>query len=312
MAMSSPVEISIVSPVYRAAPIIDKLVEQISHEVSQLTSKFEIILVEDRGPDNSWEKILENCEKYDFVKGIRLAKNCGQQHAMQCGLDASRGEIIITMDCDLQDDPKEIRKLYEKSKEGFDIVVARREERQDSFLKKAVSKLFNNLMSYLTGTEQDSAVANFVLFNRSAVDALSQMNDYNRYYPMMIQWVGFRKAKVDIQHAEREIGKSSYSFRKRISLALDAILAFSDKPLRLTAILGVFVSVLSILAALYLIWSHLMGSSPVAGWTSLAVLVSFFSGIIISLLGMVGLYVGKIFESVKRRPTYIVDTTENL
>ena len=309
--MKDAIEISVVSPVYCAAPIIDKLVARVSEELSKLTSSFEIILVEDRGPDNSWEKIQENCKHFSYVKGIRLAKNSGQQHAMQCGLDASRGEIVITMDCDLQDDPAEFKKLLDKSKEGYDIVVARRKDRQDSLLKKFMSRAFNRLMGYLTGTEQDSAVANFVLFKRKVVDTLAEMNDYNRYYPMMIQWVGFNKAKVDIKHAERDIGGSSYSFKKRISLALDAILAFSDKPLRLTLKFGVLVSILSILVAAILVWVHFTGERNVPGWTSLAVLLSFFSGIIISILGMVGLYVGKTFESVKRRPTYIIDTMEN-
>jgi len=309
--MKDAIEISVVSPVYCAAPIIDKLVERVSEEILKLTPSFEIILVEDRGPDNSWEKIQENCAKFSYVKGIRLAKNSGQQHAMQCGLDASRGDIVITMDCDLQDDPAEFKKLLDKSNEGYDIVVARRKDRQDSFLKKFMSSAFNRLMGYLTGTEQDSAVANFVLFKRNAVDALAEMNDYNRYYPMMIQWVGFNKAKVDIKHAERDIGGSSYSLKKRISLALDAILAFSDKPLRLTLKFGVLMSMLSILVAVILIWIHFTSERVVAGWTSLAVLLSFFSGIIISILGMVGLYVGKTFESVKRRPTYIIDKMEN-
>ena len=309
--MKDTIEISVVSPVYRAAPIIDKLVARVSEELSKLTSSFEIILVEDRGPDNSWEKIQENCKQFSYVKGIRLAKNSGQQHAMQCGLDASHGEIVITMDCDLQDDPAEFKKLLDKSKEGYDIVVARRKDRQDSLLKKFMSRAFNTLMGYLTGTEQDSAVANFVLFKRKVIDALAEMNDYNRYYPMMIQWVGFNKAKVDIKHAERDIGGSSYSFRKRLSLALDAILAFSDKPLRLTLKFGVLISILSIIAAATLVWVHFTSERNVAGWTSLAVLLSFFSGIIISILGMVGLYVGKTFESVKRRPTYIIDTMEN-
>lgn len=309
--MNEDVKISVVSPVYRAAPIIDKLVERISEEVSLLTSNFEIILVEDRSPDDSWHEIQKNCEKHPHLKGIRLARNSGQQHAMQCGLDASTGDIVITMDCDLQDNPAEIKNLLEKSKEGYDIVIARRKNRQDNFLKKLTSKAFNSLMGYLTETEQDSAVANFVLLNRKAVDALAQMNDYNRYYPMMIQWIGFSTAKVDIVHAERDVGGSSYSFKKRASLALDAIVAFSDKPLRLTVKLGIFLSALSIASAGVLIWRYITTDAGVPGWTSLAVLVSFFAGITISVLGMVGLYVGKTFESVKRRPTYIVDTMEN-
>jgi len=310
--MKHPIEISVVSPVYRAADIVDKLVERISEEVSKITPHYEIILVEDRGPDNSWEKIQENCKKHPKLKGIRLSKNCGQQHAMQCGLEASSGAFVITMDCDLQDDPGEIHKLYAKANEGYDIVVARRMDRQDNFLKRFLSNRFNSVLGYLTETEQDSTVANFVVMNRKVVDALTTMGDKNRYYPMMIQWIGFNKTKVDIQHSEREIGGSSYSFAKRLRLAMDVIITFSDKPLRLTIKFGVFVSFLSVVAAITLIGNYFAGSVKVPGWTTLAVLNAFFSGAIISVLGMVGLYVGKTFESVKSRPTYIIDQTENL
>jgi len=309
--MTVPIEISIVSPVYRAAEIVDKLVERIAEEVSKITPDYEIILVEDRGPDNSWEKIQENCKKYPRVKGVRLSKNCGQQYAIQCGLDASVGAEVVVMDCDLQDNPAEIYKLYAKAKEGYDIVVARRLNRKDNFFKKFLSKLFNSILGYLTETEQDSTVANFVLMNRKVVDALKMMGDNNRYYPMMIQWIGFNKVKVDIQHAERDVGGSSYSIRKRLSLAMDVIVTFSDKPLRLTVKLGVFISFLSVIVAFSLIIMHLAYGVDATGWTSLAVTNSFFSGFIIAVLGMVGLYVGKTFEGVKSRPTYIIDETEN-
>lgn len=305
-------KISVVSPVYKAELIIDKLVEQIANELRQLTDDFEIILVEDRGPDKSWEKIQENCLKHNFVKGIRLSKNFGQQHAIQCGLDASKGDYIITMDCDLQDNPKEIQKLLNKLHEGYDIVVARRTKRQDNFFKKFLSKMFNSILGYLTESEQDSSVANFVIMRRGVVDALALLADHNRYYPMMIQWVGFNRTKLDILHAERDVGESSYSFGKRLRLATNAILAFSDKPLRLTIKLGICVSLLAVLIALILIGNYFIGTIKVPGWTTLAVLNTFFSGVIISVLGMVGLYVGKTFESVKGRPTYIIDQMENL
>ncbi len=309
--MSTP-HISIVSPVYRAAPIIDKLVERTSAAISKITPDFEIILVEDCGPDNSWDKIMENCQKYPYVKGLKLSRNFGQQHATQAGLDASTGEYTITIDCDLQDQPEEIIKLYNKAVEGYDIVVASRKERKDDFFKKFLSRSFYSVLGYLTETEQDSSVANFVLYSRKALDAISEMKDHKRYYPMLIQWVGFNTTKVEIEHAEREEGGSSYSFRKRLRLGIDTILTFSDKPLRLSVKFGVFISFFAIVAALILVGLYLVSNISVAGWTSLMVLVTFFSGIIISVLGMVGLYVGRIFEAVKQRPTYIVQKTLNL
>jgi dolichol-phosphate mannosyltransferase len=307
----SEIEISIVSPVYRAESLVDKLVERTMNSVSKLTNNYEIILVEDCGPDNSWKKIQENCTKHSVVKGIKLSRNYGQQHAIQAGLDASKGKYVITMDCDLQDQPEEIEKLLSKAKEGFEIVVASRKNRQDDFFKKFLSRIFYSTLGYLTETKQDRTVANFVCYHRKAVDAMARVKDHNRYYPMLQQLVGFNYAKVEIEHAEREDGKSSYSFGKRLRLAMDTILTFSDKPLRLTVKFGVLLSFLSICAAITMVILYIFSDVKAEGWASLALLLSFFSGIIISVLGMVGLYVGRTFESVKHRPTYIIQEKIN-
>jgi len=310
--VTEQVEISIVSPVYRAEGIVDKLVERIIKAVSKLTDDFEIILIEDCGPDNSWHKIKENCKKYSVVKGIKLSRNYGQQHAIQAGLDVSTGKYVITMDCDLQDQPEEIEKLLSKAKEGYEIVVASRKNRQDDFFKKFVSRVFYSTLGYLTETKQDRTVANFVCYHRKAVEAMARVKDHNRYYPMLQQLVGFNYAKVEIEHAEREDGQSSYSFSKRLRLAMDTILTFSDKPLRLTVKFGVLLSFLSICAAIIMVVLYVFSDVKAEGWASLALLLSFFSGIIISVLGVVGLYVGRTFESVKQRPTYIVHEEINL
>lgn len=309
--MSTEVEISIISPVYRAETIVDQLVERVIDSVSKLTDSYEIILVEDCGADNSWKKIQENCEKHDAVKGIKLSRNYGQQHAIQAGLDISKGKYIVTMDCDLQDQPEEIEKLLLKSKEGFEIVVASRKNRQDDFIKKLFSRIFYSVLGYLTETKQDRTVANFVVYQRKAVDAMARLKDHNRYYPMLQQMIGFNYAKVEIEHAEREDGSSSYSFSKRLRLAMDTILTFSDKPLRLTVKFGVFLSFLSIISAIMMVVLYFFSDVKAEGWASLSLLLSFFSGIIISVLGMVGLYVGRTFESVKQRPTYIIQEQIN-
>ena len=309
--MSDEIEISIVSPVYRAENLVDKLVERIVASVSKLTDSYEIILVEDCGPDNSWKKIQENCKNNSNIKAIKLSRNYGQQYAMQAGLDASKGKFVVTMDCDLQDQPEEIEKLLKKCKDGFDIVVASRKNRQDDAFKKMLSKLFYSVLGYLTETSQDRSIANFVIYKRKVVDAMASLKDYNRYYPMLQQLVGFNYAKVEIEHAKREDGTSSYSFKKRLKLAIDTILTFSDKPLRLTVKFGVFISFLSICAAIVMVVLYIFSDVKADGWASLALLISFFSGAIISVLGMVGLYVGRTFESVKNRPTYIIQEQTN-
>lgn len=304
-------KISVISPVYQAEPIISILVERIQVALRKITDNFEIILIEDYSKDNSWGRIVENCKKFENVKGIKLSRNYGQQHAIQAGLDASSGEYVITMDCDLQDQPEEIYKLYEKTKQGYEIVVASRQNRSDSCIKKFLSKKFYVVLGYMTGTKQDDTVANFVCYHRSVVEAMSKFKDHRRYYPMIQQIVGFRYTKVAVNHASRESGNSSYSIKKRLDLALDTILTFSDKPLRLIIKLGVVLSFLSISSAIILVIVYFTGNFNTPGWASLSLLMSFFSGSIISVLGMIGLYVGKIFESVKNRPTYIIHKKEN-
>jgi dolichol-phosphate mannosyltransferase len=302
--------LSIVSPVYRSESLVAKLVERISAAVESITPDYEIVLVEDCGPDASWERIVEQCQKHPKVVGIKLSRNFGQQYAIQAGLDAARGDWVVIMDCDLQDRPEEIPKLYQKAQEGYEIVLASRKNRKDNFFKKFTSQAFYAVLSYLTDVKHDATVAHFMLLHRKVVNALKQVGDYHRTYPMLVKWVGFRVAKVEIEHAEREDGKSSsYSFKKRLNLAINTILSFSDKPLRLIVNLGLIISVLAVLIALSQIILYFKGGIPVQGWTSLFIAISFFSGLIITTLGIIGLYLGKIFESMKARPTYIISQT---
>ena len=300
--------ISIISPVYGAAALLEELVTRIKKSVSQITEDYEIILVEDHGPDDSWKIIQEICAKDPTVVGIRHSRNFGQQYALNCGLDHARGEWVVTLDCDLQDRPEEIPAMYNKAiNEGFDIILASRQNRQDDFLKKLFSRIFYKILSYLTDTDLDASIANFALYHRKVVDALKSMNDYYRYYPTMIHWIGFKMTKLDIQHASREDGiKSSYNFKKRLTLAFNTIISFSDKPLRLTVKLGLLISLISTIFAILLIILYFLDETSVSGWSSTFASLWFLSGLMITILGMVGIYVGKIFENVKGRPTYIV------
>lgn len=298
--------ISVISPVYGASALLEELIQRIEASVKKITDSYEIILVEDQGPDDSWEIIKNACSTNSKIVGIRHSRNFGQQYALNCGLDHARGEWVVTLDCDLQDRPEEIPAMFKKAQQGYDIVLASRQNRRDDFLKKLYSRAFYRLLSYLTDTYQDASIANYALYNRKVVEALKSMNDYYRYYPTMIQWVGFRLVKMEIQHAEREDGKkSSYNFRKRLRLAFETIISFSDKPLRLTVKLGILISVLSALFALTLVVRYFIIDTDVSGWTSTFLSLWFLSGLMITILGMVGIYVGKIFENVKNRPSYI-------
>lgn len=299
--------ISIVSPVYKAENLIDILISRIQQSVGQITENYEIILVDDHGPDNSWDKIKENALKDERVKGIKLSRNFGQHYAISAGLDQAQGEWVVVMDCDLQDQPEEIIKLYSKSLEGFDIVLARRHDRKDSFLKKLFSKYFYKTLSYLTGTKQDSTIANFGIYHNRVISSICSMRESIRYFPTMVRWVGYKSTSINVEHAERAEGETSYNLSRLINLALDIILAFSDKPIRLTVKAGLIISTMSLIFAFITIFRYLFGNISVLGYTSLITSIWFLSGLIISILGIIGLYVGKTFEGVKARPIYIID-----
>ena len=303
--------LSIVSPVYQAEKIISVLVQRIESAVSKITDDFEIILVEDCGTDNSWNEIEKITAVNPRVIGIKLSKNFGQHYAITAGLDHAKGEWIVVMDCDLQDQPEEIGKLYAKALEGYDVVLARRLKRKDNLFKKLFSVLFYRTLGYLTGSRQDERIANFGIYHRKVIEAVVSMRESIRYFPTMIKWVGFRTASVDVIHDARSEGKTSYNLRKLINLALDIILAFSDKPIRLLIKFGLIVSFFSFIGAIRALTLWFNGEISVLGYTSLIISVWFLSGIIISTLGLVGLYVGKIFEGVKKRPIYIIEKIIN-
>lgn len=305
--------ISVVSPVYRAEKIVPELVARIKTQLEIIAGdSYEIILVEDRGPDNSWAVIKAIGDTDKHVRGIRLSRNFGQHVAITAGLDASRGRYVIVMDCDLQDVPEEIPRLYEKALEGYDYVVASREDRQDNFLKRLSSKGFHWVLSYLTNTPHDARIANYGIYSRKVIDAIISMREQIRYFPTQRLWVGFSKTHIQVKHSSRFEGKTTYNLTKLLNLALDIILAYSDVPLRMIVKLGLIISVFSILGAFaYFIYAIIEGFE-VLGYASIIISIWLFSGLIILFLGVLGLYIGKTFEHVKSRPLYIIDEqTEN-
>lgn len=306
LSLSQPL-FSIVSPVYRSEALVNELVQRIVASVSALTENFEIILVDDRSPDNSWKQILHNTELDKRVRGVRLSRNFGQHKAITAGLTQCRGEWVVVMDCDLQDQPEEIPRLMAKAQQGYDIVFAQRLDRRDTYVKKFFSRAFYRVLSYLTETKQDPTIANFGIYHRKVINAVLAMPESIRYFPTMVRWVGFRSAVQAVEHAERGEGSSTYNFSRLVHLALDIILAYSDKPLRLTVKLGLIISVGAFAMVPITIIRYMMGSIWEPGYTSLIISVWFFSGLLLSVLGMVGLYIGKTFEQVKNRPVFLVD-----
>ncbi|WP_425639482.1 glycosyltransferase family 2 protein [Algoriphagus yeomjeoni] len=297
--------LSIISPVYRAENTLDELVSRIKACVP--VEEFEIILVDDYSPDNSWNKIEELATVHPEIRGIKLSRNFGQHYAITAGLDAAKGDWIVVMDCDLQDRPEEIPNLYQKAQEGFDVVLAKRENRKDGFFKKLSSKIFYRTLAWLTGSKQDESIANFGIYHRKVIKEVIGMRESIRYFPTMVKWVGFKQTTIPVIHAENGDRQSTYGFRKLFNLALDIMLAYSDKPIRLTVKLGLLVALCGFLFALYTLYRYLDGEIIVAGYASLIISIWMLTGFLLITLGMVGLYIGKTFEGVKNRPIYIVE-----
>ncbi len=292
--------------------MVAELVSRIVSAITPISEQFEVVLVNDASPDNSWVEIEKVCANDSRIKGIRLSRNFGQHYAITAGLSFAQGEWVVVMDCDLQDRPEEIPHLYAKAHEGYDAVLAQRTTRQDGLFKRLSSKGFYRLFSYLTDTKQDASVANFGIYNRKVIRAVLEMGDAMRYLPTQIQWVGFKKAYLPVEHAARGEGKSSYNFKRLFKLALETIISFSDKPLRLTVQFGFTITVLSLISALWFFIQWISGNVAVLGYTSIMISIWFLSGVLISLIGIVGLYIGKMFEKVKGRPLFIISETLNV
>jgi dolichol-phosphate mannosyltransferase len=273
---------------------------------------YELIMVEDCGGDGSWELISELASSDSHVKGVKLSRNFGQHHAITAGMDVCTGDWVVVLDCDLQDDPAAIARLWAKAKEGYDVVNARRVGRKDSFLKRVRSKLFHMAFRWLSGLSCDPRVANFRIMSRKVVDAYNTMRETSRALGVQVHWLGYPTASIDVPHASRHDGKTSYTVRKLLALALDIAIAYSSKPLRIAIILGFVIAVCSMGIGLWLLVRYGVLGIPVPGWTSLMVSVWCLGGIIIATLGVIGVYVGKIYDETKRRPIYVIEKTLNL
>lgn len=299
-------KLSVISPIYKGEKMLDELVSRIEASVETFTKDYEIILVNDCSPDDSWNRIKEICAKDKKVKGINLSRNFGQHYAITAGLTESTGEWIVVMDCDLQDRPEEIPNLYQKAQEGYDTVLAQRIERKDGYFKRLSSILFNATFAFLTDQDQDKTVGNFGIYHRQVINAVLSMGDSVRWFPLMVKWVGFNIAYLPVEHAERAEGKSSYSFRRLFSVASDNMIAFSNKPLRLMLQFGFFVVVISVLVALFYLGRYISGGIAVDGFTTMVLSMWILGGIIIMMIGMTGIYIGKTFDKTKGRPIYII------
>lgn len=298
-------KISVVIPVYGCRAALNELYSRLVNTLQLITNDYEIILVNDSCPQNSWEVIENICEKDIHVIGLELSRNFGQMKAILAGLDHCCGDWIVVMDCDLQDRPEEIVNLYNKAMEGYDVVFARRKKRRDSRLKTLAANIFYKTYEFATDGNYDSAVCNFSIAKKIVIDNYCSMREEHRGYVMYIKWLGFKQATIDVERNERYEGKSSYDFKRKVQMAMELLTSQSDKVLKYAVGFGFFISFISVIVLIVLVIRYFtVNITP--GWTSIVASNFLLGGLIIMTIGIVGIYVGNIFMQTKDRPLYVV------
>ena len=305
------IDISVVIPVYGCRAAIPELHRRLCESLEKISKAFEIILVDDYCPQNSWEEIQKVCEKDERVIGIHMARNFGQIRAITAGLDKSRGDWVVVMDCDLQDRPETIPELYQKAQEGYDVVFARREGRKDSAITKFLSKCFYKVYDYFTDGTFDSSICNFSISKRKVIDYYCRKREQNRAYTMFIRWLGFKQTAIDMPADERFEGKSSYNLKRKLKMAFEIITSQSNKPLLFSVKLGFVSAFLALIYIIYLVFREIILGDVLVGWTSIVASIYLMGGIILCAIGVVGIYVGNIFNEAKNRPLYVIDECLN-
>jgi polyisoprenyl-phosphate glycosyltransferase len=300
------VEVSVVVPVYGCVGCLHSLCERIAAAVGPIVSAYEIVLVDDRSPDGAWQTILDLSAGDEHIRGVRLSRNFGQHAAITAGFSEARGRRVIVMDCDLQDPPEEIPRLYERSIAGNDIVLARRIGRRQSWLRRTGARAYFRLMRTFINSDLDGDYGAFSIVTRPVVDAYLAIGDRGRHYLFILNWLGFERDEIEVAHGERAAGRSSYTFTRLMKHALDGLFFQTTIVLRWIIYFGFAVGFGGVCLAAYLIYFALV-SHPYPGWTSLAVLILLIGGLILVSTGVTGLYIGQIFEQVRARPLFVID-----
>jgi len=305
--ITTPLELSVVVPVYGCRDCLSDLHRRLTEQVAAITPDYELILVDDRSPDGSWTVLKALSEADPKVKAIRLSRNFGQHNAITAGLAASRGRRTVVMDCDLQDPPEEIPRLLDALGDGrYDLVLAQRESRADAWLRVAVARIYFKLLNTFMGTDIDGRFGTFSVLSRKVVDAYLELGDRDRHYLFVLHWLGFERGTVQVPHAERPSGRSSYRLTALIRHAVRGVFFQTTNVLLYIVCFGFLLAAAGMLLAIYDVILVALAHPP-PGYTSVMVATIIIGGFIIVSTGVTGLYIGRVFEQVKGRPLYVID-----
>lgn len=310
--MYQMIDISVVIPLYRCSQTIEELCNRLQKVFLSLGKSYEIILINDGSPENDWQVTCSLIDGNSNIKGINLSRNFGQHPAIFCGLENVKGEWVVVMDGDLQDVPEEIEKLYNKVVEGYDYVLAARKVRTDKLAKKLNSYLFYKTLNFFTGSKLSHSVGNYGIFNKIVIESVLEIGDLIKFFPTAINWVGYNFCILPVRHSKRLQGKSSYNFYSLLSLAFNNIISFSNKPLKIFVKFGFFLVGVSLFMIFYNLYLKINGQITVDGYSSIVISIWFLFGCMISIIGVVGVYLGKVFDQVKNRPIFIIHEKINI
>jgi glycosyltransferase involved in cell wall biosynthesis len=302
-------KISVVIPVLNESSLIIELISRVRLNLEKLTSDFEIIVIDDGSDDNTWNRIYDQAEVEKRIKGIKFSRNFGHHYAITAGLNRAKGDWVVVMDGDLQDRPEVIPDLYSKAQEGFDVVFVSRKNRPEKIYYRIVQKIFYLILRSLSGINFDSSQANFSIISRNVVNAFNKFPENARFYGSTIKWLGFKRTQIFADHGERLSGTPSYTLGRRLKLAFDIILSFSERPLKFAIGFGTALSATSLVIAIWIIYRTINFGFSVTGWPSIMLSIFFSTGAILVVLGIIGIYIGRIFQEVKSRPLYIISET---
>jgi glycosyltransferase involved in cell wall biosynthesis len=301
-------KLSVVLPAHDEEDAIPELVERLTAVLDATHQEWEVLLVDDGSKDRTWSLIRSTAARDPRFRGVKLSRNFGHQLALSAGLSLATGDRVITMDSDLQHPPEAIPALLAKADEGYDVVYALRHSREgETRLKATVSPLFYRLLNKLARIDLPEGAADFRLMSRRVVDALVAMPERHRFLRGMTRWLGYPQATVEFESLPRRAGQSKYTTRQMVRFALDALVSFSAVPLRVASVLGFAASLLGAAYLVYVVAIRAFSDRVVPGWTSVVVVILILGGAQLVCLGIIGQYLGRMYDEQKRRPLFLVE-----
>ncbi len=301
------VRYSVVIPVYNEEAVAEECYRRLSDVMQPLCEAYELIFVDDGSRDHTNRILSAICEKDYHVRLVEFSRNFGHQAAVSAGIDLSCGQTVILIDADLQDPPEVIPDMIKKWKEGYDVVYGKRERRKgESLFKRGTAKLFYRFLASQTDVDIPLDTGDFRLMDRKVCDVLTNLTEKNRYVRGLVSFAGFRQTGISYVREERFAGETKYPLRKMLNFAMDATTSFSKKPLKIAGYIGFFISFASFIYLFVTVYLKLFTDRTVSGWASTICVTLLLNGVILMILGIMGEYIGRIYDEVKNRPLYII------